>query len=64
MKTCGSNKTYQVQTLPNISCPATVISNTSVGTSTQTVLTLDSIKLKKLFYENQQNYPIADFKLT
>lgn len=64
MKTCALNASYQVQTLPNISCPASVIANTSVGTSTQTTLILDATNTSKLFYESQQNYPIADFKLT
>lgn len=64
MKNCAKDKDYQVNTLPDVACPASVIANTSIGTSTQTTLVLDSNSLLKLFYENQQNYPISDFKLT
>ena len=42
MKTCAENQTYQASTLPQIACPISVISNTSLSSSTQTTLNLTS----------------------
>lgn len=40
LKSCASsnNKKYKIQTLPQLSCPITTISNTSYSTPTQTKL--------------------------
>lgn len=39
MTACASGETYQVYTLPDVSCPVSSIANTSIGSS-QTTLTL------------------------
>lgn len=61
MKACASEKNYEVNTLPDLDCPVSDISNASFGT-TQSSLTLDT--LNSLHIVSQSNYPIADFKLT
>jgi hypothetical protein len=49
--------------LPDISCPITQISNSSLSSSS-TILTLDTVNRQKLSYVSQNNYPIADFKVS
>ncbi len=49
--------------LPDISCPITQISNSSLSASS-TILTLDTVNNQKLSYVSQNNYPIADFKVS
>ena len=63
MKICSFNKTYQVHTLQNITCPISQASNTSL-TASATVLMLDTANNQKLYYLSQNGYPIADFKVT
>jgi hypothetical protein len=58
---CAEDRQYQVNTLPNVSCPINDISNRSFGNS-QTTLNLDTEH--SLYYVSGQGYPIADFKLT
>ncbi len=62
MKVCSFNKSYEVTVLPNISCPISQISNSSL-TASETVLDLDSSNRQALNYVNQNGYPIADFKV-
>lgn len=61
MTTCAYNQSYQVYTLPGVSCPVTGASNSSLGSS-QTTLNLDSKFGYNLNFINQAGYPIAGFK--
>ena len=63
MDTCSASTTYQVSTLPGVSCPITAFSNNTVGAS-QTTLTLDATSGASLNFINQSGYPISALKLT
>lgn len=63
MTTCSSNTSYQVQTLPGVTCPITAISNASLG-ATQTTLTLDTTNNYFLNFIAETGYPVANVKLT
>lgn len=60
MTVCAVNQSYQVNTLPNVSCPITQASNNSL-TASQTSLLLDPINLLYFNYVSQNGYPIVDF---
>jgi len=63
MTPCALNQSYEVYTLPGVSCPITSASNNSLGTS-QTSLSLDAKNNYYLNFINQTGYPIAGFKTT
>jgi hypothetical protein len=63
MTPCSVNTTYQVQTLPGVTCPLTAVSNASLG-SAQTKLTLDTTNNYFLNFIAETGYPIANIKLT
>ncbi len=63
MTRCAVNTTYQVQTLPGVTCPLTALSNASLG-GAQTKLTLDTTNNYFLNFIAETGYPIANVKLT
>lgn len=63
MSVCAVNSSYQVYTLPGVSCPLTAVSNASLGSS-GTKLTMDPINNYFLNFAAETGYPIANIKLT
>jgi hypothetical protein len=63
MTACSVNQTYQVYTLPGVSCPITAVSNQTLGSS-HTQLILDSTNNYALDFISETSYPIANIKLT
>lgn len=63
MTVCAYNQSYQVYTLPGVSCPVTAASNSSLG-SAQSTLSMDSKFGYNFNFINQTGYPIAAFKTT
>lgn len=63
MTACAVNQTYQVYTLPGVTCPISSISNQSLG-SAQTQLTLDTTNNYKMNFISETGYPVANIKLT
>lgn len=63
MTPCAVNQTYQVYTLPGVTCPISSISNQSLG-SAQTQLTLDTTNNYFMNFVSGTGYPIANIKLT
>lgn len=63
MSVCALNQSYQVYTLPGVSCPITAAANSSLGSS-QTTLNLDTNFGYNFNFINQTGYPIAGFKIT
>ena len=47
---CATNQTYEVKGLPGVTCPETAISNSSIGTSTQVKLSLDTTNSQFLYF--------------
>jgi len=60
MTVCAYNKSYEVHTLPNVSCPVSQSSNTSLSAAATSLL-LDSTHNLDFNFISQTNYPIADF---
>ena len=59
----AAGESYQVYTLPGVSCPVSTISNTSIGSS-QSTLTLDTSNNYVINFQAESAYPVADIKLS
>lgn len=42
MKSCATGKNFETRALPQLACPVSVMSNSSIGSSTQSRLSLDA----------------------